>query len=55
MVDRQEGRLVTDFLVEAGPASTHMLNAISPAFTSAFPLARLVCDNILGMKDNHAT
>lgn len=55
IVDRREGRLVTDFLVEAGPASTHMLNAISPAFTSAFPLARLVCDKILGMKDNHAT
>jgi L-2-hydroxyglutarate oxidase LhgO len=55
MVDRQEGRLVADFLVEAGPASTHMLNAISPAFTSAFPLARLVCDNILELKGNHAT
>ena len=55
MVDTQEGRLVADFLVEAGPASTHMLNAISPAFTSAFPLARLVCDNILGLKGNHAT
>jgi L-2-hydroxyglutarate oxidase LhgO len=55
MVDRREGRLVTDFLVEAGPASTHMLNAISPAFTSAFPLARLVCDNIFGLKGNHAT
>jgi len=55
MVDRDEGRLVADFLVEAGPASTHMLNAISPAFTSAFPLARLVCDNILELKGNHAT
>lgn len=54
MVDRQEGRLVTDFLVEAGPASTHMLNAISPAFTSAFPLARLVCDNMLNSKAKHA-
>ena len=55
VVDIQEGRLVTDFLVESGPASTHMLNAISPAFTSAFPLARLVCDNMLGLKGNHAT
>lgn len=45
MVDRLSGRLVTDFTVEAGPASTHVLNAISPAFTSAFPLARHVCDN----------
>jgi L-2-hydroxyglutarate oxidase LhgO len=45
MLDREEGRLVTDFLVESGPASTHVLNAVSPAFTSAFPLARHVCDN----------
>jgi (S)-2-hydroxyglutarate dehydrogenase len=45
MVDRLSGRLVTDFMVEAGPASTHVLNAVSPAFTSAFPLARHVCDN----------
>jgi L-2-hydroxyglutarate oxidase LhgO len=44
MVDRSSGALVTDFLVEAGPYSTHVLNAISPAFTSAFPFARHVCD-----------
>ena len=48
MMDRRSGELVTDFLIEAGPASTHVLNAISPAFTSAFPFARHVCDtNIL--------
>lgn len=45
LLDRTEGRLVGDFLVESGPASTHVLNAVSPAFTSAFPLARYVCDN----------
>lgn len=45
MLDRQSGRLVTDFLIEGGPDSTHVLNAISPAFTSAFPLACHVCDN----------
>lgn len=49
MLDKQSGALVTDFLVESGPGSTHVLNAISPAFTSAFPFARHVCDttNIL--------
>jgi L-2-hydroxyglutarate oxidase LhgO len=48
LLDKKAGELVTDFLVEAGPASTHVLNAISPAFTSAFPFARHVCDaNIL--------
>jgi L-2-hydroxyglutarate oxidase len=44
MLDRRTGRLVTDFVVEQGPSSTHVINAISPAFTSAFPLARHVCD-----------
>jgi L-2-hydroxyglutarate oxidase LhgO len=44
MLDRTSGRLVTDFVVEQGPSSTHVINAISPAFTSAFPLARHICD-----------
>jgi L-2-hydroxyglutarate oxidase len=44
MLDKKTGELVTDFLVEGGPSSTHVLNAISPAFTSAFPFARHVCD-----------
>ena len=47
MLDRKSGRLVTDFLVERGPGSTHVLNAISPAFTSAFPLARHICDSFI--------
>lgn len=47
MLDKQTGQLVTDFLVERGPASTHILNAISPAWTSAFPFARHVCDQFL--------
>lgn len=48
MLDRRTGSLVTDFVVERGPASTHVLNAISPAFTSAFPFARHVCDEFIG-------
>ncbi len=44
MLDRRTGRLVTDFVVEQGPSSTHIINAISPAFTSSFPLARHVVD-----------
>ena len=55
MLDLASGRLVTDFLIESGPGSTHVLNAISPAFTSSFPLARHLCDNnILTAKENHA-
>ena len=45
MLDRRSGALVTDFLIEPGDGSTHILNAISPAFTSAFPFARHVCDH----------
>lgn len=47
MLDRETGKLVTDFLVEKGPHSTHILNAISPAWTSAFPFARHVCDHFI--------
>ncbi|MBF0613991.1 MAG: L-2-hydroxyglutarate oxidase [Magnetococcales bacterium] len=47
MLNTRTGRLVTDFLVEKGPHSTHILNAISPAWTSAFPFARHVCDHFI--------
>jgi len=47
MLDRKEGRMVMDFLVERGHHSTHVLNAISPAFTCAFPLARLLVDEFI--------
>lgn len=47
MLDKQTGRLVTDFLVERGACSTHILNAISPAWTSAFPFARHICDHFI--------
>ncbi|MBU1962822.1 MAG: L-2-hydroxyglutarate oxidase [Gammaproteobacteria bacterium] len=47
MFDKQESRLVNDFLVEQGHNSTHILNAISPAWTSAFPFARYVCDQYI--------
>lgn len=44
MLDKTTGKLVTDFVIEKGPASIHILNAISPAFTSAFPFSRFVLD-----------
>lgn len=47
MFDRGTGRLVTDFLVESEANSTHVLNAISPAWTSAFPFARYVVENYI--------
>ena len=47
MLDKRTGSLVTDFVVEQGEHSTHVLNAISPAWTSSFPFARYVCDNFI--------
>lgn len=46
LVDIMNHQLVTDFLVEHGENSTHILNAVSPAFTGAFPFARLVLDSM---------
>ena len=39
--------LVQDFVVEGDKNSTHILNAVSPAFTSAFPFADWVIKNKL--------
>ncbi|MFA5160397.1 MAG: FAD-dependent oxidoreductase, partial [Candidatus Omnitrophota bacterium] len=44
--DCQAKQLVIDFLVENGVASTHILNAVSPAFTSSFALAEHIVNRI---------
>ena len=44
LYDRESGNLVQDFRLEQGPFSTHVLNAISPAFTASFALADLILD-----------
>ena len=36
-----------DFLCLSGPASTHVLNAISPAFTASFALADLILNHAM--------
>lgn len=47
MLDKETGNLVSDFLIERSQHSTHILNAISPAWTSAFPFARHVVDGLV--------
>ncbi len=47
MFNLKNHSLVNDFLIEQGGNSTHILNAISPAWTSAFPFARHVCDHYI--------
>ena len=45
LLDREKRELVMDFLVERGERSTHVLNAISPAFSSSMSFAEYILDN----------
>jgi len=45
LLNRQTHELVMDFLLEHAENSTHVLNAVSPAFTSAFSFARHIVDS----------
>ncbi len=40
--------LLQDFVVEGDDNSIHILNAVSPAFTSSFPFAKWVVENFIG-------
>jgi len=46
LINTVSGELVNDFVVETGPNSTHVLNAVSPAFTGALPFAEYVVEMI---------
>tara|TARA_Y200000002_G_scaffold382927_1_gene402094 strand:+ start:2492 stop:3691 length:1200 start_codon:yes stop_codon:yes gene_type:complete len=45
LLDTHSNELVMDFLVERTYNTTHVLNAVSPAFTSAFSFAKYILDN----------
>ncbi len=47
LFNRNTQRLEDDFMCLQGPASTHVMNAISPAFTASFSLADLIIDESL--------
>ncbi|MCA9489754.1 MAG: L-2-hydroxyglutarate oxidase [Myxococcales bacterium] len=49
LVDRRTGRFVTDFVVEDGERSVHVLNAVSPAFTCSLPFGELLADRLEGV------
>ncbi len=51
LLDTDKRELVMDFLVEGKGNTTHVLNAISPAFTSAFSFADLVVSTSSGHAD----
>jgi len=43
LLDKTTSFLVQDFVIEGDRSSVHVLNAVSPAFTCAFPFADFVC------------
>ena len=42
LINRTSGKLEQDFMVLSGEKSTHVLNAVSPGWTSAFPFGTFV-------------
>jgi len=47
LLDITTDELVMDFIIEGDRNSIHVLNAVSPAFTCAFPFAKHVVDNYI--------
>ena len=47
LYDSEVGQLVNDIMIERGPSSVHVLNAISPAWTCSMTFAEHICDNYL--------
>jgi L-2-hydroxyglutarate oxidase LhgO len=48
LFDTKAARLEMDFLIEKGPQSTHVLNAISPAFSASMAFSEVIVDAIAG-------
>ncbi len=46
LLDIKEKRLEMDFVIEGDNRSMHVLNAVSPAFTSSFPFSQYICKEI---------
>lgn len=47
LLDKKTSHLLQDFVVEGDKQSIHILNAVSPAFTCAFPFANFVTEQYL--------
>lgn len=46
LIDISKNKLETDFVLQGDSNSLHVLNAVSPGFTSAIPFARFVVDRV---------
>jgi len=51
LLDLKEKKLEMDFVLENDGKSMHILNAVSPAFTCAFPFADYICQEIALLLD----
>jgi L-2-hydroxyglutarate oxidase LhgO len=47
LLDLRTGNLEQDFIVEATEHETHVLNAVSPGWTSAIPFAEWIYENYI--------
>lgn len=47
LMDTRSKALLHDFVVEGDSQSTHVLNAVSPAFTSSLPFAQWIVENYI--------
>ncbi len=45
LLNIETNELVQDFIVESNKTSVHILNAVSPAFTSSFPFSKWIIEN----------
>jgi (S)-2-hydroxyglutarate dehydrogenase len=46
LLDRQQGSLLMDFVIEEGESSVHVLNAVSPGFTCSLPFGEMVAERV---------
>ena len=46
LLNINEKKLEMDFIIEGDQQSIHILNAVSPGFTSSLPFSQYVCDKI---------
>jgi L-2-hydroxyglutarate oxidase LhgO len=46
LINRQNGELLQDFLIEHSENSTHVLNAVSPGWTASIPFGRHVAQQV---------
>jgi (S)-2-hydroxyglutarate dehydrogenase len=51
LLNIRKRKLKMDFVTEGDENSLHILNAVSPAFTCAFPFADFVCDKIADLSN----